>query len=226
MQDWRARISVVIDGVEGHRRGVSHTGSVFETMGITMHGIILNGLKDFVVETYDDETWNRICDDADVTQRLFVPVTTYPDEQVDALVGSAAEISGEDAADLQRSFGQFLAPLLVETYGAHVDDDWTGLDLIVNVEEHIHKTLRAKKGAEFEPPAIDARRTAEDTVVVRYGSDRELCEVAKGIIDGVGDYYGESFEVTERECMQHGASECEIAVSQRGTAATDGGGIG
>lgn len=198
------------------------TGSAFDQTGDHMHGIILNGLKDFVIESYDKGTWNRICDRADIAQRLFIPVTTYPDEQVVALVGSAAEVSGEEVPDLQRSFGRFLVPVLVGIYGVHIRDHWTELDLIENVEEHIHKALRAKRGSKFDPPAIEAHRVDEDTVVVKYGSDRELCEVAKGIIEGVGEHYGEPLDVTERECMEAGASKCVIVVNRGGTAATDG----
>lgn len=189
-----------------------------------MHGIILTGLKTFVTESYDRDTWHSICDRADLARRMFVPVTTYPDELVYDIVGSAAAVSGEDAADLQRAFGRFIVPKLVSTYDVHIDDGWSGLDLIENVEEHIHKALRAKQGAEFEPPAIDARRIDEDSVVVRYGSDRELCGVAKGIIDGVGEHYGEPFAVSERDCMQNGARKCEIVVDRERTAAADGGG--
>ncbi|WP_226007972.1 heme NO-binding domain-containing protein [Natrinema salinisoli] len=188
-----------------------------------MHGIILKGLKDFTIEQYDEATWNRIRDEADVERRLYVPVTEYPDEHVFELVTTASEISGVDPPILLRAFGRFLVPQLVQTYGVHVEKDWDGLELIENVEEYIHMALRAKDMADFTPPAVDARRLDENRVVVRYNSDRQLCEVAIGILVGIGEFYDESYTVTESQCMHDGAPKCEIVVEREIPTSLDNG---
>lgn len=186
-----------------------------------MHGIILRGLKQFVVENYDHETWTLICEEAGVDRTLFVPVTEYPDEIVFDIVGAAAEISGEDPEDLLFAYGRFVVPTLVETYGVHVPGDWEGLDLVVNVERYIHEALRRKSTGDFEPPEIGAERLDDDRIVVTYGSDRGLCTVAKGILQGVADHYGETYEIEERRCMHEGDPECEIEVTRTAVAAAD-----
>ncbi|WP_435347120.1 heme NO-binding domain-containing protein [Haloarchaeobius sp. HRN-SO-5] len=178
-----------------------------------MHGIILKGLKDFVVDTYDQQTWNQICEAADIERRLYVPVTEYPDEHVFALVEAAVDLSGEEPADLLRAFGRFVVPQLVQTYGVHVDEDWTGLDLIENVERYIHQALRSKNISTFDPPGIDARRIDAGTVVVDYDSDRQLCDVAMGLVQGIGEHYDESLDVEERQCMHDGAPSCKFVVT-------------
>lgn len=179
-----------------------------------MHGIILKGLKDFVVETYDQGTWDQIREEAAIERTLYVPVTEYPDEHVFALVEAASELSGEEPADLLRAFGRYIVPGLVQTYGVHVDGDWTGLDLVENVERYIHEALRSKNISEFDPPSIHARRIDEGTVVVEYDSDRQLCDVAVGIVQGVGEFYDEPLEVDERQCMHDGARRCELVVTR------------
>ncbi|MGM0590058.1 MAG: heme NO-binding domain-containing protein, partial [Halobacteriota archaeon] len=110
-----------------------------------MHGIVLKQLKDFVVEQYDHEAWRTIQAEAGVDGAVYVPVTEYPDEDVLALVGAASELTGIETPDLLEAFGQFIVPPLVQTYGVHVDREWTGLDLIANVETYIHMALRAKQ---------------------------------------------------------------------------------
>lgn len=179
-----------------------------------MHGIILKGLKDFTVENYDEETWNRIQTEADVGRRLYIPVTEYPDEHVVALVGAASEVSGVGERTLMRAFGRFLVPMLLKYYGVHVDEDWDGLELVENVESYIHMALRSKNISDFDPPSIDAHRTDDDRVVVHYASERELCDVAIGILEGVGECYEESYEITEQQCMHDGAPACEITVAR------------
>lgn len=178
-----------------------------------MHGIIFKGLKDFVIETYDQETWAAICEAADAPRRLYLPVSTYPDEHLFELIEAAVELSGEETPDLLRAFGQSVIPSLVQTYGIHVDEDWTGLELVENVEEYIHEALRAKKISEFTPPAIETRRVDEATVLVEYGSDRMLCDVTMGLIEGIGEHYGEPLDVEEIACMHDDAPKCELVVT-------------
>lgn len=184
-----------------------------------MHGIILKELKHFVVDTYDQDAWNAVVDEAGIDRSLFVPVTSYPDEYVFELVGAAAELTGESAEDLQYEFGRYVVPSLVETYGVHVDADWTGLELLENVEEYIHEALRAKNLSEFTPPGIDAERRGDDRILVTYSSDRMLCNVARGVLQGVADHYEESWQITERRCMHDGDEKCELLVEENQPAA-------
>lgn len=179
-----------------------------------MHGIILKGLKDFTVENYGESVWDQMRDEADVDRTLYVPVTDYPDEHVVELVTTASELSGVDTPDLMRAFGRFIVPMLVKYYGVHVQEDWDGLELVENVEEYIHMALRSKNLSEFDPPSIDARREGEHRVVVEYGSDRELCDVAIGILEGVGEFYEETYDITEQQCMHGGAATCKIVVAR------------
>lgn len=185
-----------------------------------MHGIILKELKHFVVDAYDEDAWNAVVEESGVERSLFVPVATYPDEYVFEIVGAAAELTGEPAEELQFEFGRYVVPSLVDTYGVHVDADWTGLELLENVEEYIHEALRAKNLSEFTPPGIGAERRGDDRVLVTYASDRGLCNVARGILQGVADYYEESWDVTERRCMHDGNERCEILV-ERGQPSAD-----
>ena len=179
-----------------------------------MHGIVLKGLKDFVVEQYDLDTWHALRENAGIEMKMYVPISEYPDEEVLALVDSAVELTGIDAPDLLAAFGEFLVPQLVETYGVHVDEDWTGLDLIANVETYIHEALRAKNLSEFAPPELSAERVGDDRVSITYASDRELCDLAKGLVRGIGAYYDEQLAVDEPACMHDGDPHCELVVTR------------
>lgn len=178
-----------------------------------MHGIVLKGLKDFVTTEYDHEAWVAIQRAAGLEGQVYVPITEYEDADVLELVGAASEVSGEDVPTLLDEFGRFLVPPLVETYGVHVDADWTGLELIANVETYIHTALRAKQLSTYTPPDLASEWVDDDTVRVTYASERELCALAKGLIHGVGNYYDERFDVEEDACMLDGDDRCDILVS-------------
>lgn len=183
-----------------------------------MHGIVLKGLKDFVVSEYDRDAWQAIQRDSGVGETVYVPLTEYDDADVLALVGAASEATGVDVPTLLDEFGQFLVPPLVETYGVHVDEDWTGLELLANVETYIHTALRAKQLSSYTPPNLRAEWDGDDRVRLTYASDRELCALAKGLIRGVGTHYEEPLAIQEPSCMLTGDAQCEILVTR-----TDGG---
>ncbi|WP_435344632.1 heme NO-binding domain-containing protein [Haloarchaeobius sp. HRN-SO-5] len=172
----------------------------------------MKSLKDFVVGEYDAATWRAIQEEAGLDGKIYVPVSEYDDEEAIALVGAASELSGEDEADLLYAFGRYIVEPLVQTYGVHVDREWSGLDLLANVETYIHEALRAKDLSEFTPPALQAKRIDGRTVVIRYGSDRELCKLAEGIIDGVGEHYGESYDIAHGTCQHVGDPHCDLVV--------------
>ena len=177
-----------------------------------MHGIVLKGLKDFVTTEYDEAAWLEIQRAAGLEGQIYVPVTEYDDADVLGLVEAASEVSGEAVPDLLDAFGRFLVPPLVEVYGVHVDADWTGLELVANVETYIHEALRAKQLSTYTPPALSSEWVDDETVRVTYDSERELCPLAKGLLYGVGSYYGEQFAVSEESCMGEGDDACELLV--------------
>lgn len=183
-----------------------------------MHGIVLKGLKDFVVEQYDHDTWVALQEEAGVPGRLYVPVSEYPDEDVLALVATASEMTETPVPDLLEAFGEFLVPQLLDTYGVHVDAAWTGLELVANVEQYIHMALRAKQVSSYTPPELESGWHDDETVSVVYQSERELCHLARGLINGIGDHQDEPLSVDEPRCMLDGDDCCELLVRRTTTA--------
>ncbi|MFC7204512.1 heme NO-binding domain-containing protein [Haloferax namakaokahaiae] len=178
-----------------------------------MHGIILNKLKDFVVETYDRETWTTLQREAGLPGRLYVPVEEYPDEDVFALLETASELTEIPVPELLEAFGEYLVPPLLETYGVHIERDWTGLELIANIKA-FHLALREKHIATYTPPKVQTGWRDSETVSVVYRSERQICHLARGLIVGVSDHFDEPYEITEPTCMHDGDGQCEFLVRQ------------
>lgn len=179
-----------------------------------VHGIVCKGLKDFVVETHGKDAWAAIHDEAGLRMQIYVPVREYPDEVVLELVEAASQLTGTEVETLLYEFGRFVVPSLVQVYGIHVDQEWTGLDLIANVEVYIHEALRANRFATFTPPKIASKQIGENRVVVAYGSERELCPLAEGLLVGVGEHYDETLTVEEYRCVHEGEPRCEFLVTR------------
>lgn len=135
-------------------------------------------------------------EEAGLRKRIYVPVREYPDEVVLELVGAAAELTDTDPDELLYGFGRPLVPPLTSVYGVHVDGEWTGLELIANVETYIHEALWG------------------DRVVVVYASDRGRRALAEGLPVGVGEQYDEPLSVEHRQCVHEGSQRCGFPVAR------------
>ncbi|QQG40073.1 MAG: heme NO-binding domain-containing protein [Candidatus Aenigmatarchaeota archaeon] len=178
-----------------------------------MHGIIFIELKKYATEKMGSDGWEKLLREAKLEDRLYVPTEAYPDEEVSALVGAAVKISGASVDAILEDFGRFIAKELVSVYGALVNPDWTTLDLIENTESVIHTVVRTTTpGA--TPPEIKVERTSTDAAVVTYTSKRKMCSLAKGLMKGLADHYGEELEIKDEACMLKGDALCVMRVKR------------
>jgi len=174
-----------------------------------MHGAIFTELQKFATNAFGVDVWHKMCDAAGVGPRVYLPVTTYPDAEAIALVGAASELSGKQADELLGAFGEYLVEPLLRTYSSLVRPDWRTLDLLEHTESTIHRIVRLRE-RDATPPELACERVSPGEVVIRYGSARRLCSLARGLIRGVARHYSESIEVRETMCMSSGAPRCEI----------------
>ena len=178
-----------------------------------MHGTIFAELQKYVVSKLGDEAWETLKLEAGVTRKEYDPLEVYPDAEVGALVTAASRVTGTPADALLEDFGAFIAPDLLELYWGAVQPEWRTLELLEHTESAIHEVVRiSQKGA--TPPYLNARRTDSSEVTITYTSPRKLCAVAKGIIRGVANHYGDGISIAEPDCMLRGATACTLVVRQ------------
>lgn len=178
-----------------------------------MHGLIVNQLRQFLVEAHGRETWAQINESAHVALGDRPSIDrVYDDADVIALVVAAATLTHTEPQKLLEAFGAFLAPTLLRVYAPLIDSRWRTLDIVEHTEEHIHTAVRLRDPT-AGPPYLTAKRTAPDRVVVHYTSPRRLCGVAEGIVRGIATHFAETVAVRQRRCMLRGDTECELVVS-------------
>ena len=177
-----------------------------------MHGIIHLELKKFVLATHGSDVWNSLVESAGLVGKRYPAKRAYEDSELLALVSSASEALCTPVDDILESFGEFIAPDLISLYSAHVNPSWKTLDFLENAEGAIHHVVRANE-PESTPPRLIARRQSSTSIVIEYRSDRKMCALARGIVRGVAEKYGESVDITEPRCMHKGSEHCEIVVS-------------
>lgn len=178
-----------------------------------MHGAIFRALKAHVTEEHGDDAWEEMMDEAGIDAKLYLPVTHYPDYELTALVTAASEVTGRPETHIFEGFGERLAPDLLDTFSTYIPSDGGTLDVLAALDE-IYEAVQAGSD-EVDVPDVDPERVDDDTVLVRYRSERSMCSLGRGIIHGIADHYGDSVHVREQACMHDGADACEIRVELR-----------
>lgn len=172
-----------------------------------MKGIIFNVLENFVIETAGQEKFEEILSKCKLqTKEPFVGPGNYPDEDLLEIVGNASHTLGIEAPELVRMFGKFLFAELAEKFPVFMKEK-TAWEFIKTIEEIPHIEVK-KLYPDAKPPQFEVEETSPDEIALHYKSKRKLCALAKGLIQGVSEYYKTPIEIKETKCMLNGADEC------------------
>lgn len=177
-----------------------------------MHGVIHRRLKEYVEERMPDGAWDRVVDASGVEPKLYLPVAHYPDEELTSMIEAIADLSGHDAGTVHRDFGRFLAPEIRSTFSAHVHSEWSMFDLLEHLEE-VYEEIESQN-EDNDPPTVSCDRVVSDMAVLTYESDRQLCQMGWGIIEGLANEYGEDVSIEEDQCMLEGDDHCEFTIER------------
>jgi predicted hydrocarbon binding protein len=177
-----------------------------------MHGTMFVHLRKYIEEQSGDAAWDALLTSAQLGPRVYLPIKSYPDQELTAIIQAAARMTNRGIPSLLESFGEYVAPHLLAMYRHLLKPAWMTLDVLEHVEETAHRAVRVEQ-PEASPPYLQATRTSGQQVEIRYTSARRLCHVAKGIIRGLARHLGEHVTVHESACLHRGADHCLIVVT-------------
>lgn len=166
-------------------------------------------LQNYVGARLGPTAWLTLLADAGLAGKNYLPFNEYPDEDIVALTGTAARVTKQDVGDILEDFGEFIAPALIQRYGALLRPEWKTLDVLENAEQTIHTSVRLWN-PEASPPNLRCRRTSPTEALISYDSPRRLCRLAKGLGKGIAKHFDEEVSVHETSCMLNGAPSCEL----------------
>ena len=169
-----------------------------------MHGLVLISFQRFAEA--------RGLDGA--PRRSYDADEAYPDEEFTRWLAEVAQGLGVDESVVQREFGEYLgreafpelAPSFYDTHGDL-------LSALLAVEEQIHELVRrAVPGA--APPRLRVAPLGEHGAVIAYTSERHLCALLEGLVEGTAARYGTPIRLEHPQCMHKGDIACSIVVER------------
>lgn len=171
-----------------------------------MKGIIFNLLQDVVSQHHGDDAWDDLIDAAQV-DGVYTSAGSYSDDDLTALVGAAAARLGLSSADVLRWFGREAMPHLARLFPNFFEEHVSARTLVLGVNDIIHFEIR-KIYVGASCPHFHIREEANGSLSMDYRSNRRLCALGQGFLEGVGDHYDERLDVQHPQCIDRGDTAC------------------
>ncbi len=180
-----------------------------------MKGVINKGIQEMVVSRFGHETWEAVRRRAGVEEEFFLLTEDYPDEGTEKLVQAAALVLDLPVEGVMVEFGRYwfthVAPVLYPTYIALAGS--SPVEMLKNVDR-IHR-LVTRNLPSASPPSFQVEEGEDGMLRFHYYSTRGLCPVVRGVVEGIGEYFGKPLAVTEVECALQGDHHCVFEVFPR-----------
>ena len=183
-----------------------------------MHGLIFVTWEKYLSERFGGnmlrEYRSALSKQATVQTPLLAS-HVYDDATLVAGVGVASQLSEVSADVLLREYGRYFQMNgLTNHFCAYVVNQFqSGRDLLLAMSavhaqlHHVHSGVTPPL-FRYELPTDNPRG-----LILIYNSERQLCPVLMGAIEGAADRYGERAQVVEQTCMKKGASVCRFDVT-------------
>ena len=175
-----------------------------------MKGVVFNLLERVVVNKYGEAAWDQLLD-ATKLSGVYTTLGSYPDEEIEQLVGAASAALNIPAPDVLRWFGREAMPLLALQYPVFFESHQNAGSFIMSVNAIIHPEVR-KLYAGAGCPHFSFEKAENGSFLMGYNSPRKLCTLAQGFMEGAGDHYGNTVLVEHPRCMHKGDSNCVMSV--------------
>lgn len=175
-----------------------------------MKGIVFNLLEEAVSSEFGEATWDRLLDDAGL-EGAYTSLGSYDDAEVFRLVEVASVALGIPPEDVLRWFGRRAMPLLIRRYPQFFSTHTTARSFLLTLNSLIHPEVR-KLYPGASPPVFDFDTSDHHNLVIGYHSERRLCALAEGFMQGAAEHFQEHAQISQPTCMHEGADKCVFHV--------------
>lgn len=179
-----------------------------------MYGMVNKAVEVMVRSAYDEPTWQRIKQHAEVGEALFVTMDQYPDDVTYRLVGAASHVLEQPADEILRAFGHFWTSYTArEGYREllYLAGD-SFLACLQNLDN-----LHARVGLSYpqlQPPSFYCSDVTEHTVCLHYLSERRgLAPMVIGLLYGLAELFNTSITIQQIAYREMDADHDIFAIS-------------
>jgi len=177
-----------------------------------MKGILFNLFEGFITDNYGEEKLEEIMSKTKLhTKEPFVGPGTYRDEDLIALVNTAAELLGISVPEALRLYGKYSFPNLANKFPIFVEKFKHPKDFLKALDSIIHVEVR-KLFRHANTPKFECEDPAPNELKMKYKSKRKLCHLVEGLLEGLAEFYKVPLSYTQTVCALNDGDVCEFNI--------------
>lgn len=162
-----------------------------------MYGLVNKAIKGFVVKSFDEDTWVKICDNAGFEDYDFLSFQSYPDDLTFRLISSASALLGMSAESILEAFGEYwILYTASEGYSDMLSVSGSTFPEFISNLDMLHFRV-SNIMPELRPPMFSSTMIDDRSLELHYASDRQgLTHMVIGLLRGLGKRFDLAVEVT------------------------------
>ncbi len=177
-----------------------------------MHGLIFVTWEKYLTERFGNSLLSAYREEIGETP-TGAPLASrlYDDTTLLAGLEAASKLTGMATKTLLREYGRyFIINGLTSHLCTYVLSEVHSGSQLLGAMREVHARLRQTHEG-VTPPLFHYEASAHPREVrLVYDSQRKLCSVLLGAIEGAAERYGEQVHIIEHSCMKRGARVCRI----------------
>lgn len=176
-----------------------------------MYGMIHQAVRDFAVSRLGQPEWDSLVERGGLSERHFIGMEYYPDEETLRLVRLTAERLGCGMTETLDALGRsWIAFAGASVYGRALGMAGDDLAGFIGNLDRMHASIKSSM-PRAKMPGFEVIASSPDEIRVLYSSDRTGLEAfVRGIFAGLADRFGERIRVSH-----HPAGEGVVFVLTR-----------
>ena len=162
-----------------------------------MKGTIVICLEELVCTKFGQEPWQRALKEAGIKPpRMFMPFEDVDDSAVMKVVQAVCHTLNLSLIQAADAFGEYwVSTYSQKLYGQYYERYTTAREFLLALDS-IHVVM-TKTMENARPPRFVCEWKDENTLLMRYSSQRDLIDFAVGLVKGIGKFYHENLNVAK-----------------------------
>lgn len=181
-----------------------------------MKGMVFTELVEFVEEQFGFEVTDGMLEASLLENKgAYTQAANYPFEELVAIITRLSQITGIAMRDLIETYGRHLFGRIVGLYPPMVANFTSSLPFIAQVDTFIHPEVK-KLYPDADLPSFQVISLNESELVIDYTSNKPLMPLARGLMLGAADHFGETIEILEDDTIHDAGQLARFTVRLNG----------
>lgn len=176
-----------------------------------MKGIIFNVFNAMIEEKFGLEMWDDLITTTQpASGGIYTAGQTYPDIELLSYVACLSQKTNIPVPDLIRIFGEYTLIQLSKLYPKFFEHR-NLKNFLLSIHDYIHVEIK-KLHPDAQLPVIKYEDNEKNKLVIKYYSERKLCHLAEGLLQGAASYFNEQIGYHQSACVHNHSDHCRFEI--------------